>query len=185
MTRYVTSVAAALAGALALAAATLAHAQAFPAKDVRFVNAFPPGGTSDMIGRFLGEQFSKQIGRQVVVENRTGANGAIAAAEVAKSTPDGHTLLLASMSMMTVTPQMVQLAYDVERDLTPIGNVASVYNLLVVKSDSPFRTRQSAPGRASSSPVRSSCRSPARGSRRCRIAAARRRSSTSSAGGWR
>lgn len=123
-------------------AAPLSHAQTFPAKDVRFVNPFPPGGTSDMIGRFLGEQLSRQLGRQVVVENKTGANGAVAAADVAKAAPDGHTILLASMSMMTVTPQMVALPYDVERDLTPIGNVASVYNVLVVKADSPFRTWQ-------------------------------------------
>lgn len=165
MTRYVTTVAAALAGGIALAAATFAQAQspstgsgqAFPAKDVRFVNPFPPGGTSDMIGRFLGEQFSKQIGRQVVVENRTGANGAIAAADVAKSAPDGHTILLASMSMMTVTPQMVQLPYDTERDLTPIGNVASVYNLLVVKSDSPFKTWQDVADAARNNPNKHTC----------------------------
>ena len=157
MNRYMTSVAAALAGGIALAAATFAQAQSFPAKDVRFVNPFPPGGTSDMIGRFLGEQFSKQIGKQVVVENRTGANGAIAAADVAKSPPDGHTILLASMSMMTVTPQMVQLPYDTERDLTPIGNVASVYNLLVVKSDSPFKTWQDVADAARNNPNKHTC----------------------------
>lgn len=157
MNPYMTSVAAALAGGIALAAATFAQAQGFPAKDVRFVNPFPPGGTSDMIGRFLGEQFSKQIGKQVVVENRTGANGAIAAADVAKSPPDGHTILLASMSMMTVTPQMVQLPYDTERDLTPIGNVASVYNLLVVKSDSPFKTWQDVADAARNNPNKHTC----------------------------
>ncbi len=146
---------------VAVVAATVmacaAQAQAFPTKDVRFVNPFPPGGTSDMIGRFLAEQFSKQIGRQVIVENRTGANGSVAAAEVAKATPDGHTILLASMSMMTVTPQMVQLSYDVDRDLAPIGNVASVYNLLVVKSDSPFRTWQDVSEASRKNPEKHTC----------------------------
>lgn len=134
-----------------------AQAQTFPAKDVRFVNPFPPGGTSDMIGRFVGEQLSKQIGRQVVVENKTGANGAVAAADVAKSAPDGYTLLLASMSMMTVAPQMVQLPFDAERDLTPIGNVASVYNVLVVKADSPFRTWRDVAEASRKSPDKHTC----------------------------
>jgi tripartite-type tricarboxylate transporter receptor subunit TctC len=146
-----------VAGGLSWLAASLVHAQAFPAKDVRFVNPFPPGGTSDMIGRFLGEQFAKQLGKQVVVENKTGANGAVAAADVAKAAPDGHTILLASMSMMTVTPQMVSLAYDVERDFAPLGNVAGVYNILVVKSDSTFKTWQDVAEAGRKNPDKHTC----------------------------
>jgi tripartite-type tricarboxylate transporter receptor subunit TctC len=134
-----------------------AHAQSFPTKEVRFLNGFPAGGTSDLIGRLLAEQFSKQLGRPVVVEQKTGANGSLAAQETAKSAPDGHTILLASMAMMTVTPQMVTLPYDVDRDITPIGNVTSVYNLLVVKADSPIKTWRDLVELAKKSPGKHTC----------------------------
>ena len=83
-----------------------------------------PAARSDIIGRLLAEQFTKQLGKTVVVDNKAGASGMIAAAETAKSAPDGHTILLASMAMMTVLPQMVKTSIDVDKDLTTIGNVA-------------------------------------------------------------
>ena len=119
-----------------------AHAQSFPSKEVRFINGFPAGGTSDIIGRLLAEQFSKQLGKSVVVDNKAGASGMIAAAETAKSAPDGHTILLASMAMMTVLPQMVKTSIDIDKDLTTIGNVACVYNILVVGRDTPYQNWQ-------------------------------------------
>ncbi|MEI6203768.1 MAG: tripartite tricarboxylate transporter substrate-binding protein, partial [Enhydrobacter sp.] len=94
MKRFVT----ALVAVLAMTGPAWAQAN-FPTKDVRFINGFPAGGSSDIIGRLLAEQFSKQIGRTVVVDNKAGASGMIAAAETAKSPPDGHTILLASMAM--------------------------------------------------------------------------------------
>ena len=108
-----------------------AAAQEFPTRDIRFLNAFAPGGTSDLLGRILAEQLAQQLGRRVVVDNRTGASGAIAAAELARAAPDGYTLLLTSMSMMAVLPQLQRLPYDTDRDITPIVNVANVYNILV------------------------------------------------------
>src|SRR3954452_13484308 len=119
-----------------------AFAQGFPSKEVRFINGFPAGGTSDIIGRLLAEQFSRQLGKSVVVDNKAGASGMIAGAETAKSAPDGHTILLASMAMMTVLPQMVKTSIDVDKDLTTIGNVASVYNILVVGRDTSYKTWQ-------------------------------------------
>jgi tripartite-type tricarboxylate transporter receptor subunit TctC len=104
-----------------------AAAQNFPSRDIRFLNGFPAGGTSDLLGRLLAEQFSRQLGKTVVVDNKAGASGMIAAAEAAKAAPDGHTILLASMAMLTVVPQMVKTSIDVDKDLTTIGNVASVY----------------------------------------------------------
>jgi tripartite-type tricarboxylate transporter receptor subunit TctC len=149
---------AALVGALMLAVAAPAFGQAaFPTKDVRFINGFPAGGSSDIIGRLLAEQFTRQIGRTVVVDNKAGASGMIAAAETAKSPPDGHTILLANMAMMTVVPQMVKTGIDVDRDLTTIGNVAGVYNILVVGRDTKFKTWQDVQAEAKANPEKVTC----------------------------
>ena len=134
-----------------------AHAQGFPSKEVRFINGFPAGGTSDIIGRLLAEQFSRQLGKSVVVDNKAGASGMIAAAETAKSAPDGHTILLASMAMMTVLPQMVKTSIDVDKDLTTIGNVASVYNILVVGRDTPYQNWQDVEKAAKANPEKVTC----------------------------
>jgi tripartite-type tricarboxylate transporter receptor subunit TctC len=144
-------------GILAALFAGGAQAQNFPSKDVRFLNGFPAGGTSDLLGRLLAEQFSKQLGKSVVVDNKAGAGGMIAAAEAAKAAPDGHTILLASMAMMTVLPQMVKTSIDVDKDLTTIGNVASVYNILVVGRDTPYKTWQDVEKAAKANPEKVSC----------------------------
>ena len=144
-------------GVLAVLFAGPALGQGFPSRDVRFINGFPAGGTSDIIGRLLAEQFSKQLGKTVVVDNKAGASGMIAAAETAKSAPDGHTILLASMAMMTVLPQMVKTSIDVDKDLTTIGNVASVYNILVVGRDTPYQSWQDVAKAAKANPEKVSC----------------------------
>jgi tripartite-type tricarboxylate transporter receptor subunit TctC len=144
-------------GVLAALLSGPALAQSFPSKEIRFVNGFPAGGTSDIIGRLLAEQFSKQLGKTVVVDNKAGASGMIAAAETAKSAPDGHTILLASMAMMTVLPQMVKTNIDVDKDLTTIANVASVYNILVVGRDTPYKTWQDVETAAKANPEKVSC----------------------------
>ena len=129
--------------ATAVSSAVPAAAQEqFPQREIRFLNAFAPGGTADLLGRILADQLSQQLGQRVVVENRTGAAGSIAAAETARAAPDGHTILLVSMGMMTITPQLQSVPYDVERDLTPLANVASVYNILVANPNGPIRTWQ-------------------------------------------
>jgi tripartite-type tricarboxylate transporter receptor subunit TctC len=147
----------ALAVILAGASSSVVSAQSFPAKEIRFLNAFPPGGTSDLIGRILGEQLSTQLGKQVFVENKTGASGTIAGVEAARSAPDGHTILLVSMAMMTVTPQMMKVPYDVDQDLTPIVNAGSVYNLLVVGAPSRFKTWQEIAKAGKEDPDRYTC----------------------------
>lgn len=146
-----------LAGALAVLLSSPALAQNFPAKDIRFVNGFPPGGTSDLMGRLLAEQLSRQLGKQVLVDNKTGASGMIAAAETAKAPPDGYTILLASMAMMTVLPQLVKTTIDVEKDLTTIANGASVYNILVVGKDAPYKTWQDVEKAAKAQPDKVTC----------------------------
>jgi len=130
--------------ALAACAPVAAYAAepAFPAREVRFLNAFAPGGTSDLIGRILAEQLAKQVGQNVIVENRTGAGGIVATQELTRSAPDGHTLLLASMGILTITPQMQSVPYDVAKDLVPVANIASVYNILVTGPKSEIRNWQ-------------------------------------------
>ncbi len=132
---------AAAAALLALAAGPAARAQEFPSRDIRFVCGFAPGGTCDLLSRFMAEHLAPILGQRVVVENRTGASGNIAADLVAKSPPDGHTVLLATMALYTVMPQMpgMNLPFDVDRDLTPISNLANITNVLVVAPQSSIR----------------------------------------------
>jgi len=119
-----------------------ARAQEFPSRDIRLLCGFAPGGTCDLLSRFLGEHLTPVLGQRVVVENRTGASGMLAADTVAKSAPDGHTVVLATMAMHTILPEMpgVRMPFDVDRDLTPIANVANIYNILVATPNGPFRT---------------------------------------------
>jgi len=110
--------------------------------DVHFLNGFPPGGTSDLLGRLLAEAIGPVVGQKVVVEQKTGASGFIAAEACARAPADGHTIFLAPMAVMAVAPVMPgqKLTIDVDRDLTPISNLAGVYNILVVGSSSQFKT---------------------------------------------
>ncbi len=110
--------------------------------DVHFLNGFPPGGTSDLLGRLMAEAVGPVVGQKVLVEQRTGASGFIAAEATARAAPDGHTIFLAPMGVMTVAPVMPgqKLSIDVDRDLTPISNLAGVYNILVVTSTGQFKT---------------------------------------------
>ena len=110
----------------------------FPARPVRVIVTFPPGGTPDIYGRIMSNELSKLWNQSVVVENRTGAAGAIGSDFVAKSAPDGYTLLFAADASITVTPNLVpNLPYDPVRDFAPIVNVAQGPFVLMVHSSVP------------------------------------------------
>ena len=113
--------------ALAIAAAALpVWAQAYPAKPVRVIVTFPPGGTPDIYGRIMSAELSKMWNQSAVVENRTGAGGTIGTDFVAKSAPDGYTLLFAADATITIAPHLYsKLPYDPVRDLAPIVNVTA------------------------------------------------------------
>ena len=111
--------------------ATSAHAQ-YPAKAVRLVIPFPPGGATDIVGRVVGQKLSERWGQPVVVENRPGAGGTIGSDLVAKSAPDGYTLLVATTSTHAVGPVLQKLPYDALADFTPITLLAHSPNVLVV-----------------------------------------------------
>ncbi len=125
---------------LALASVTTQlHAQTWPVKPVRLVVPFAPGGSTDVVARMLGQKLTDIWGQSVVIENRAGAGGNLGADAVAKSAPDGHTLLFASGSI-TINPSIyTNMPFDTVRDLTPITNVASGPMLIVVNDKAPWR----------------------------------------------
>lgn len=125
------------AGIAMLAAGAMpdAHAQAWPAKPIRFVVGFPPGSSTDTIARVLAEQVRVKLGQPVVVENRPGANGMLAASEAARAAPDGYTVLMTNSSSITVNHQIYRKAsYLPERDFTPVTMVVSAPFVLTVNT---------------------------------------------------
>jgi tripartite-type tricarboxylate transporter receptor subunit TctC len=126
----------------AMALAMPARADDFPSRDIRFICGFAPGGTCDLLSRMLADALQPIFGQKVIVENRTGASGMIGADVVAKAGSDGHTVYLATMAIHTILPEMpgVRMPFDIDRDVTPIANVANVYNILIASPQAPFRT---------------------------------------------
>lgn len=125
----------ALAAAASLAAANPAVAQdpaKWPERPVRLVVGFVPGGGTDVSARILSTRLSTLLGQQIVVENKPGASGLIAADFVAKADPDGYTLLLANMQSTVAVPYVVQSSIDPIRDFTAVRYIGSVPNVLVV-----------------------------------------------------
>ena len=120
-----------------------AAATAFPDKPVRFVVGFTPGGPSDILARALGQKLADAWGRQVVIENRPGAGGNIAAEVVAKSAPDGYTWLLGNNSILATNQSLYRsLPYDPVKDFAPVALVAIQPNVLVVNSSVKAETVQ-------------------------------------------
>ncbi|HZS69348.1 MAG TPA: tripartite tricarboxylate transporter substrate binding protein [Burkholderiales bacterium] len=127
--------------ALALAGVALAaSAQNFPAKPITTVVGFEPGGGTDTVARIVARPLGDILGQQVVVENRAGAGGNIAVDYVAKSAPDGYTLVLANVGAIAVNPHIMKTTYDPRRDLTPITMAVVFANVLVVQPGLPIKT---------------------------------------------
>ena len=131
-----------VAAALATAFAAPAMAQtAFPNKPIRILVGFAPGGGTDIVARALGVKMSEVLGQTIVVENRAGASGTIAAAEVARSAPDGYTLLMGHSNSNAIAPFVLdKVPYDAATDFTPITYVGYVPNVLVVHPSIPARS---------------------------------------------
>ena len=101
---------------------------------------WPPGGAADLTGRVMSQKLSEQLGQQVIVDNRAGASGAIGAGLVAKSPPDGYTLLVAGVSELVLNPQIVKVPYDTVRDFSPVSSLAFGYYVLVIHPSLPARS---------------------------------------------
>jgi len=136
-----TSVRAKTACAIVLACATsCVHAQVYPAKPIRMIVPFAPGGNVDINARAVAPALGQLLGQQVIVDNRAGAGGTIGTDAVAKSAPDGYTLLVASSSIMTNGPALYpRLPYDIVRDFAPVGRIAVVPIAIVVHPSLPAR----------------------------------------------
>jgi tripartite-type tricarboxylate transporter receptor subunit TctC len=112
-----------------------APAQSYPARPIRLVVPFPPGGTIDMVGRMVAQGLGERVGQTVVVDNRGGAGGMLGAELVVKSAPDGYTLCLCSVGAMISSPLLaVQPPYEARRDFAPVTMVAAVPYLLLVRN---------------------------------------------------
>lgn len=129
---------AALAAGVALATSSAAFGQAFPSKPIRFVVPYPAGGTTDLMARALQDPLQKSLGQPVLVENKPGAGGLIAAREVARSTPDGHTLLFINSGIVAVAPFVVKdPGIDGIKDFSPIALVSLSPLFLVIPASVP------------------------------------------------
>lgn len=127
-------------GALALLTSPLANAQNWPTKPIKLIIPFAAGGTTDILGRLLAQQLSKDLGQNVIVENKPGAGGNIAAEFVAQSPADGYTIMLASGSMLTVNPNLYKkLPVNYAKDFVYITNVASGPMLVSVNPKLPVK----------------------------------------------
>src|SRR4051812_26935865 len=127
-----------LAAAVLLALPCLAQAQAFPSRQITIIVPYQPGGTNDIIARTLTPKMSELLGQPVVVENKPGAGGNLGAALVAKSRPDGHTLLMAPVGVLAINKWIYKdMGFDADKEIVPIINTGSVPNMLLVNNSVP------------------------------------------------
>jgi tripartite-type tricarboxylate transporter receptor subunit TctC len=119
-----------------LCAATVA-AQSYPSRPIRIVVPYPPGGTVDVVARVMALRLTEQLGRNVIVDNRAGANGTVGSEIVSKATPDGYTLLVQA-SIFVINPLFLKnVPYDVQKDFTPVSNIGSVPLLVMAAPNVP------------------------------------------------
>ncbi len=122
-------------------AAPRAFAQTFPSQQIKFIVPYSPGGLPDTVARIVAKKLTERIGQSVVVENRPGANGVVAASAVTGAAPDGHTLLLTDDSMMTINPLLYKsISYDPKKDFIPTSLIATAPLFLAVHPSVPANT---------------------------------------------
>ncbi len=147
-----------------LLAASAAHAQQWPAKQVRFVVPFAPGGTTDILARLLGQHLSESFGQPFVIDNRAGAGGNIGATEVAKASPDGYTVMMGTPGTQAINQFIyAKMPYDTENDFAPVSFVARVPNVLVVHPGVGVKSLQELIAYARANPNRLNSASPGAG----------------------
>ena len=129
-------------GMLAAAASLPGYAQPYPSKPVRLINAFAPGGASDVVARSFANKLTDYLGRQVTVENRVGAGGNVASEYVARSPADGYTLLMGTLFLATNQSLYSKLTWDAQRDFVPISMVTASPLILCVHPSLPVRSTQ-------------------------------------------
>jgi tripartite-type tricarboxylate transporter receptor subunit TctC len=129
-----------LAGLVLAALCGTAAAQNYPAKTVRMVVGYPPGGPTDVIARLVSQKLTQALGQQVIVDNRPGASGMIGAELTVRAAPDGYTLLMVPVTYAVTPSLFAKMNYDVEKDLAPVAQVAAAPFILVVHPTLPVKT---------------------------------------------
>jgi tripartite-type tricarboxylate transporter receptor subunit TctC len=118
-----------------------AHAQSWPAKPLRWISPFAPGGGADFTSRALAQKIGPALGQQIIVDNRGGAGGMVGVDLAAKSAPDGYTFVLGTIGPIAINPSIyTKMPYSVQRDLAPIGQAAVAVNVLIVHPSLPVRS---------------------------------------------
>ena len=127
------------AGAVALPALSqIARAQAYPTRPITIVDTFPPGGSTGIVARIIADRFSETLGQQVIVDQRGGAGGTVAAKQIARGAPDGYTIMLGFTGTLAIAPSLYPSAgYDPRKDFAPIGRIGTAPNSLVVHPSFP------------------------------------------------
>src|SRR5919201_1799597 len=128
-----------------------AWAEQWPAKAVRFIVPYPPGGGTDVIARIMQQPLSEALGHPVVIENRGGAGGALGTEAAAKASPDGYTFLF-TLSSHTINPLLYKLNYDVERDFSAVTLIVSVPQIIVTQPGSPLQSMRDVVAAAKAKP---------------------------------
>jgi tripartite-type tricarboxylate transporter receptor subunit TctC len=132
-----------------------AQAQTYPSKVVRLVVPQGPGGTSEIVARSVAHKLSQNLGRQFIVENKGGGGGIVAASEVARAAPDGHTLIQGHVGLLAMTPAMINdLPFDADKDFAPVSLLAVIPNVYLVHPDVPAKTLKDFVALAKSRPGR-------------------------------
>src|SRR3954471_22934544 len=110
-----------------------------PTKPVRMIVGFPPGGATDLVARMIQPKMSAGLGRQVIIDNRPGANGVISNELIARADPDGHTIGFGHIGTLVISPAIQKVPYNVYKDLAPVGAVVSLQNIVVVTPSLPAK----------------------------------------------
>ena len=129
-----------LVGLVIAIAAAPAVAQSWPERPIKFIMAAPAGSSLDVLGRTIADKLTARLGQPVVVENKPAAGGTVATAEVAKSPPDGYTMMIGFNGPLSFSPLLQKLPYDVQKDLAPVITTTSQPNVLAVNATLPIKS---------------------------------------------
>lgn len=141
-----------LAGGIASVTWSQPPAERYPARPIRLIQPFPPGGGADVAARFVAQRVSERLGQTIVVDNRGGAGGAIGTEIAAQSAPDGYTLLMATASTIVINPLVNKVRFDPLRDFDPVVHVSTVPLILVVHPSVPVKSVRELIGLAKARP---------------------------------
>lgn len=137
---FVSRLACLAAAGVALLAALPLAAQEYPAKPVRIIIGFPPGGATDLVARLMAPKYTSLLKRQFIVDNRPGANGVIGSDLAARAAPDGYTIHLATLATLVLSPATSKVPYDPLKDFAPISQAVALQNIFIVHPTLPART---------------------------------------------